>query len=138
VRRRIYIVFGGPCPNLRSGSVRHLDELCIERNVRTDTRALKKEGHMNIKGIDKALVLAALYNASRPLGSGWVAFDPKPMMREEARAMLERDTYFDYVKGRVVKVDLSSDDVSLAAYDRDNGSSAGERAILAAVAASQP
>lgn len=56
--------------------------------------------------------------------------DPTPMSAEEARALLAHGTYFDYVKGRVLKVDLSGDEVETWLYDRDNGEGAAEKALL--------
>lgn len=88
---------------------------------------------MNIKGQDKAVILAALYNGSRPLGMGMLHYDPRPMTVEEARTLLEKQQYFDYLKGRVMKVDLSRDEVDLRLYDRDVGPGAGESAILEAL-----
>ena len=52
---------------------------------------------ISLIGLDKAAVLAALYNASKPVGMGFARYDPTPMTLEEARALLERDTYFDYL-----------------------------------------
>ncbi len=43
---------------------------------------------ISINGLDKAAVLAALYNASRPQGMGFMHYDPKPMEVEEARTLL--------------------------------------------------
>ena len=37
--------------------------------------------------------------------------------------------YFDYLYGRVMKVDLSKDTFDPFLYDRDNGQGAAERAI---------
>lgn len=85
---------------------------------------------IDIKGLKKSAVLAALYNASKPQGFGFLHFDPTPMTEEEAEKILENDTYFDYLKGRVMKVDLSNDtrfDERL--YDRDNGNGAAQRAV---------
>jgi hypothetical protein len=85
---------------------------------------------IDLKGRDKAEVLAKLYNASRPLGMGFFHYDPAPMRTEEARALLESgQTYFDYLKGRVMKVDLGRDQLDPRLYDRDNGQGAAERAI---------
>jgi hypothetical protein len=85
---------------------------------------------VSIKGLDKADVLAALYNASKPQGMGILHYDPKPMTRAEAADLLERETYFDYLKGRVMKINLSRDDeFSEGLYDRDNGSGAAELVI---------
>ena len=82
-----------------------------------------------LTGLDKAAVLAALYNASKPQGMGFLHYDPKPMTREEAAVLLEQTAYFDYLKGRVMKVDLSGDELDTWGYDRDNGQGAAERAI---------
>lgn len=85
---------------------------------------------MNIRGMDKAVVLAGLYNGARPQGMGFLQYDPKPMTVEEARKILDAgQTYFDYLKGRVMKIDLSRDEVDTQLYNRDNGPGAAERAL---------
>jgi len=84
---------------------------------------------IDIRGLDKAEVLAALYNASRPQGMGLLHFDPKPMTKDEAAALLKDGAYFDYVKGRVMKVSLQTDDLEERLYDRDNGTGAAFRAL---------
>jgi hypothetical protein len=84
---------------------------------------------MNIKGINKAKVLAALYNNSKPQGMGFLHYDSKPMTEEEAEALLKQTTYFDYLKGRVMKIDLSGDELQTRLYNRDNGEGAAERVI---------
>jgi len=84
---------------------------------------------ISLVGLDKADVLAALYNASRPLGMGFIQYDSAPMTRDEAAKFLAQDTYFDYLKGRVMKVDLSGDELDPWGYDRDNGPGAALRAI---------
>lgn len=77
---------------------------------------------ITIKGLSKAAVLAALYNAARPLGMGFMHYDPTPMVEAEAQKYLAAGTYFDYLKGRVMKVDLAKDDAfDEQWYDRDNG-----------------
>jgi hypothetical protein len=40
-----------------------------------------------------------------------------------------RTMYFDYLRGRVMKVDISGDDLDTALYNRDNGAGAAERAL---------
>jgi len=70
-----------------------------------------------------------LYNASHPLGMGFLHYDPKPMSVDEARELLKRQTYFDYLKGRVMKVDLSGDTLETWLYDRDNGQGAAAEVI---------
>lgn len=84
---------------------------------------------MNIAGIPRAKVLVALYNRAQAQGMGWLQYDPTPMTEEEATRLLLTYRYFDYLKGRVMKVDLSSDEVETALYNRDNGPSAAEDAI---------
>ena len=103
----------------------------------TETRA----GTINIAGLDKAEVLAALYNAAKAQGMGLLHYTPEPMTIEQARELLgsrpdlaphaspRQRTYFDYVKGRVMKVELSGDELNTRLYDRDNGDGAAERAL---------
>ena len=88
---------------------------------------------MDIAGLDKAVVLAALYNRARTQGLGILRFTPDDMTVEEARTILKEnpEMYFDYLKGRVMKVDLSEDDVHTALYNRDNGFEAAEKVIEA-------
>lgn len=81
---------------------------------------------INIKGLDKAELLQALHAASRPLGMGWL-HEKGDLTIEEARQMIAaagKYLYFDYVTGRVMKVDLSGDTMSGRMYDRDNGEGA--------------
>jgi len=93
-------------------------------------------------GLDKAEVFRALYNQARPLGMGFVHFTPQDMPIEEARAIVggqdtgdypcgqRRELYFDYVKGRVMKIDLSQDaGFEERLFDRDNGSGSAAQAI---------
>lgn len=86
---------------------------------------------MDISNLNKADVLAALYNNSRPLGLGMLHFTPEKMTREEAQKLLDEspDKYFDYVKGRVMKVDLSKDELRTGLYNRDNGIDAAETVL---------
>ena len=84
-------------------------------------------------GLSKAAVLAALFNASKQQGLG--VLDPSG-----ARSMSEDDAgnvlgeygphlCFDYIRGRVMKVDLSEDQFDPRSYNRDNGDGAANRAI---------
>lgn len=80
--------------------------------------------YISIAGLDKATVLAALYNASRPVGLG--ALNPRAHqdINVHAAAQIlasEPSGYFDYVQGRVLKVDLSGDAIDPVLFDRDNG-----------------
>ena len=81
-------------------------------------------------GLDKAKVLAVLYNTARPQGMGFLPYDAKPMTVEEAADILKRTQYFDYLKGRVLKVDLRGEgEFEEGLYDRDNGTGCGYFAI---------
>lgn len=84
---------------------------------------------VDISGLDKAAVLAALYNRAKPQGMGMLHYDPAPWSAVNALAYGRIDCYHDYVKGRVLKVDLSGDEFSPALYDRDNGTGAAAEAI---------
>lgn len=86
--------------------------------------------NIDISKLDKAEVLAALYNASKPLGMGFMQFEAKPMTREEAAGLLTKQQYFDYLKGRVMKTAIQ-DSLDPWGYDRDNGDGAAARAIAA-------
>ena len=85
---------------------------------------------IDISNLNKADVLAALYNNSRPLGMGFLQSDPQPMKAEEAQELLDSgQTYFDYLKGRVMKIDLKTDQLYPGLYDRDNGEGSVKRVI---------
>jgi hypothetical protein len=87
---------------------------------------------IDIAGLDKASVLAALYNRARPQGMGFLHYTTEPMTRDEAQAVIASggthlsglSLHFDYLKGRVMKVDLSNDTFDPWLYDRDNGNGA--------------
>jgi len=85
---------------------------------------------MNIEGMNKAKILAGLYNNSRPLGMGMLHFTPEDMTEETAQKLLDDgQTYFDYLQGRVMKIDLSKDELRTDLYNRDNGEGSAERVI---------
>lgn len=86
---------------------------------------------MNISRLSKPKLLAALYNNSKALGMGAFHYDPNPMTEEEAFGLLVEsgDQYFDYIKGRVMKVNLSGDELDTRLYNRDLGEGAAERVI---------
>ena len=85
---------------------------------------------INIKGKNKAEILAKLYNNASPQGMGFTHYVPAPMTVEEAQKILESgQTYFDYLMGRVMKVNLGNDELDTRLYNRDNGFQAAERAL---------
>ena len=87
---------------------------------------------MNIAGLDKAEVLAALYNGSRQQGMGFLdTLDEQWMTVKQAREELENNErgYFDYLHGRVMKISLRGDEIDTRLYNRDNGEGAAEAII---------
>jgi len=92
---------------------------------------------VDIKGLDRGAVLAALYNNSKPQGMGLLCFDPAPMSADEARGVLAQSDWVDYLKGRVIKVKLPEGAESFEEwlYDRDLGKGAAEKAVAALRAA---
>lgn len=92
---------------------------------------LSKESNIDISGIEKPVLLAALYNASKQQGLGFMHDRGATGMTEEQAAdEIERQGYsFDYLHGRVMKVDIRNDDLSVWLYDRDNGQGAAAKVV---------
>ncbi len=112
---------------------------------------------VDITGLDKARVLCALYDAAKTQGMGRLHYVPGDMSIADAARIItrgdERIDYgvparnlpddgnsprlagfsrpleFDYLKGRVLKVDISGDTFGAWGYDRDNGEGAAHAAI---------
>lgn len=84
---------------------------------------------LNISRVNKAAALAALYNASKAQGMGLLHYDPSPMSVQEAASLLEKTESFDYLKGRVMKINLSGSWLDPRLYDRDNGEGVAARAL---------
>lgn len=85
---------------------------------------------VDIKGLDKARVLKALYEHSHAQGSGFLQAVPDGVVTvEHCEMLLGSQTYFDYLHGRVMKVDLSRDEFDERLYDRDCGEGAAQRAV---------
>ena len=85
---------------------------------------------VDIKGLDKAKVLKALYDHSHVQGLGFMhAAEEGTVTAESCAELLEKYTQFDYLHGRVLKVDLSGDEFDERLYDRDCGAGAAQRAV---------
>jgi hypothetical protein len=97
---------------------------------------------VDIRGLERAELLAALYNHARPIGRGVLQAKPGSMTVDEARTILESGDdatrmlgrfgprlFFDYVHGRPLKVDLGEDDLRIDLYDQDHGEGAAARII---------
>lgn len=86
---------------------------------------------MDISKYNKADVLRVLYNNANVVGMGVFSAKRGDMTKEQAEELLKEETYFGYVCGRVLKVDLSTNDLNTRLYNRDNGYNAAECAVLA-------
>lgn len=79
---------------------------------------------VTIAGLDKAAVLATLYNASQPVGLGLLHPRANTDMTVGQAAVIlaahPDHLYFDYLQGRVMKVDISGDAIDPHNYDRDH------------------
>ena len=84
---------------------------------------------IDLTGLDKAEVLAALYSASKPQGMGFFHSKSGDMTKAQAAKFLAAYTEFDYLQGRVMKVDLSGETLDPRLYDRDNGTGAAAAAL---------
>jgi hypothetical protein len=85
---------------------------------------------VDISGLDKAEILCKLYKGSKRQGMG--LFDVAGLYEltmEEACELLSEHTYFDYLHGRVLKIDLSTDLLDTSLYNRDIGINAAEKII---------
>lgn len=77
----------------------------------------------------KAGALSALYHRAKSQGLGMFALSPRYL---DAPSLLKETQRFDYLHGRVLKVDLSGDEFDPRLYDRDNGVGAAEHAVTSA------
>jgi hypothetical protein len=74
---------------------------------------------IDITGRDKAELLAILYNGSSPRAIDHI----RPVLtKEEAQEIIEdQGLRFDYLRGRMLKIDLRGNELRTACYNRDNG-----------------
>lgn len=84
---------------------------------------------IDISKYDKRDVLIALYDRAKVQGLGFLHAKEGSISRKEAGAILKEHAYFDYLFGRVMKVDLHDDKFDPRLYDRDNGAGAAQGAI---------
>lgn len=98
---------------------------------------------VNIEGLDKAELFAALYNNAKPLGMGMLRYNPTPLTKESAAELMglgddsarmfpgfkKPSLYFDYVNGRPMKINLEGDETDSWGYNRDQGEGEVERIV---------
>lgn len=82
---------------------------------------------VNIKDLDKAEVLLALWKGSHTQGMSFLGMMNGGLTLEKAKGMVDElkehnhPLYFDYVMGHVIKCDLTDDEFDPRLYDRDCG-----------------
>ena len=85
---------------------------------------------IDISELNKAELLAALYNRAQPQGAGFLYYKPQNMSPAEAQLILDTGrTNFYNLYGRMMKVNLSGDELDPWSYNRDNGPGAAEAVI---------
>ena len=87
---------------------------------------------VDITGLSKGQVLAALFNASAPQGMGVLqaANGPQVMDIQTAEEITRQYLEFDYLFGRPLKVDLSGQSFDPMLFDRDNGGNGTAQKII--------
>jgi len=105
-----------------------------------------EEGEIDVSDISPAVLLAGLYNRSSPLGLGFLQAKPGAMTVEQAQVLLDGavegdytgqplqrhgNRYFDYLHGRVMKVEINGETLRTGLYDRDMGKGAAKQIVEA-------
>lgn len=105
---------------------------------------------IDVSDIDRAELLAELYNRAQPMGMGFLQARSGEMTVEEAQKLLDGESAetdyggflardrapgkparFDYLYGRPMKVEINGKTLRTWLYDRDHGQGAAEQAIAA-------
>lgn len=76
---------------------------------------------VNIEGLPKPSVLAVLYNRSRAVGIGQYQYNPQHKMTyREAERLLENQSQFDLLYGRVMYFTINPEDTEIdnTLYDK--------------------
>lgn len=86
---------------------------------------------VDIKGLNKAKLLMELYNHSHQQGAGFLHLEgTKDITFSQAVSIIKEQGYrFDYLLGRVLKIDLEGDKMWVHLYDRDNYEGAAQECI---------
>lgn len=81
----------------------------------------------NCNTLSKEETLMHLFNNAKPQGMGFLHFKSENMTLEKAEELLSHTDYFDYVEGRVMKIDFSNfPEMDFWLYNRDNNKPAEE------------
>jgi len=85
---------------------------------------------IDISKLNKAVILASLYNHAKPQGTE-AAQHTADMSKVQAEAIIagQKETYFEFLNGRGLKVDLVGPEMDTERYDQDNGPGAAFAAL---------
>ena len=87
----------------------------MSKQVYNSTIIKEKKIMVDIKGLDKAKVLHALWHASHAQGLSFMGLNPEGFSFEHAKEIIEerqrkhQSLYFDYLEGHVIKCDITKD-----------------------------
>ena len=81
------------------------------------------EESIDITGLDKATLLINLWKNSKNAVFFQLSGTPLPPQPnlDDAKEQLERNSYVDYFRGRVININFGSNQINPLMYDRDNG-----------------
>jgi hypothetical protein len=78
--------------------------------------------NVDCTGLKREIVLAHLYNNAKPLRMGFLQAKTNPMSVKEAAYLLSKQTQFDYLHGRPMKINFDKwPSINTRLYDRDQG-----------------
>ena len=86
---------------------------------------------VNISMLDKKKVFKVLYESAVPMDLGFMTEFEEPLSSEEIDEFFSnsQNGYFEYVQGRLLKVDLSVDILDTTNFNATHGENAAEKAI---------
>jgi hypothetical protein len=95
----------------------------------------EENNYIDITGLDKAELLAALYNNAKPRGLGFIHANASTMTKEKAKEYIAQkesngwSLNFDYLEGRALKIDITKDKIFIKQYDNYNGDGLAKQTI---------
>ena len=84
---------------------------------------------LNIKGLNKAELLVELYNNALLFGLD-IEMNLVKLTYDDAFKLLEENSRFDQLYGKILKIDLSGDEFDERLYDRDNGAGKAQSVVV--------
>lgn len=88
------------------------------------------EDKIDVSDLAPRDLLQGLYLASRPQGMGFLHAKDGPLPDDELEQLTaELPQYFNYLHGRVMKVEINGEVLDPRLYDRDNGLGAAQSVV---------